>query len=966
MLDSDENLCSIKFEYTDDNGVSFYEGEIVDCDEGTIADNEISNVSSSAVGVNHWLRWKSITDTNILTLNSELDKKVIKTSSRITIYRDGTPTIVMGGPDRDYQSVKGYDIEKSKNLGSVQLSLQCVNKDGLFSPERQFVSGVVPNEINYLGGVFSPLYYFMNKIKVEEAIEVNGVKTYFERFNGWISSVTPSKSAGMIEGMEVIAFDAIYTKLNRFKPDNLHYTPTKVLITDDPLTTDDETTFEGTHSNWSEYPTPIIKIDGEIQDVDQYVLNLAGGKIVFRSVVGVGNWGEGDGLDLTNPTSDRKTYESGKADWSLSFTPIVYYYYEIYESVQYNSQFPPNIQWTSKTEVLAVDEYAVNYTTGTITLVTALDADDSSAVIGNKKNQKIRCQFRTGKTVTADYKYDVVGTNEVEDIIRDVAERAGFTTAELVKSVSNERLSTEDNLLFYGHKNNWTTSPAPVVKKNDVVISSGFTIDSRAGVIQFTVALADSDDVTCSYSYYGLQKTDVTLTEGYINYKTVDDGFDAIQEILGKVAPNYLVRCNEEGILEGEYETQRLIQIKLLPNDGIAKGVWSWSNSFYKEDYMLKSNKSIQAAISDEDIYTAVISLGEDADPPNLSLESSIANNVSWGSISGSIDNLIDYNVNTNVSWLTSSAEPTKGSVVCTITIDKERKWEKIDILIGTYNNNTIQERLYVEVGDAAGEWWRPSQNKEVHSGASGAWVSWENNYDEEREIKYVRVKLEEAWHWAVTTSSTDTNWMGKSTTDVSTTDYWAFALAEIQIWGKIDLVGKTTLDNCLLVGDGVKTTCNIPNVPYRVKDFSETTHGWIEKSVTSVKLFKNSLDTMLTEGVDYTLNAATGLITFLAGHIPANKDVICGNWVLDDVDPGATTFLASFENKSLLERVGIREYKDEEDVGLTTHLETINRADEILPEVSRAAYPAEVEVVYRPDVKIGQTVLIEESDLGI
>ena len=62
----------------------------------------------------------------------------------------------------------------------------------------------------------------------------------------------------------------------------------------------------------------------------------------------------------------------------------------------------------------------------------------------------------------------------------------------------------------------------------------------------------------------------------------------------------------------------------------------------------------------------------------------------------------------------------------------------------------------------------------------------------------------------------------------------------------------------------------------------------------------------------------------------------------------------------------GLAGQKDEEDAGLTTHLETINRADDILPEVSRAAYPAEVEVVYRPDIKIGQTVLIKEEDLGV
>ena len=872
----------------------------------------------------------------------------------------------MGGSDRDYQNVKGYSIEKSKNLGSVQLALQCANKDGLFSPERQFVSGIIANEINYLSGVYSPLYYFMNKIKVEEEIEIGGVKTYFERFNGWISTITPLKIAGKTEAMEVIAYDAIYTKLNRYKPDDLHYAPTKVLVVDEVLTSSDNINFEGEHSNWAEYPSPIIKVDGEAQDVDIYVLDIMNGKVIFRTAIGTTVWGGGDGLELTNPSSDRKTYESNKTDWTPSYIPIVYYYYEIYENVQYNAQFPPNLQWTSKTVILDASEYSVNYTTGTIILDTALDADDAAEVIGNKKNQKIRCQFSTGQVVTADYQYDQAGTNEVEDIIRDIAERADFETSELVKSVSDERLSTEDNIGFYGHKNNWTASPAPVVKKNDAIISSGFTIDSRAGIINFAVALTDDDEITCSYSYYGLQKTDVTLTEGYVNYKTVENGFDAIQEILEKVAPNYLVRCNEQGILEGEYETQRIVQIKLLPNDGSENGVWSWSDSFYKEDYMLKLKKSLKTIISDEDVYTAVISLGEDADPPNLSLDASIVNNVSWGSIDGNINNLIDYDINTNVSWHTTSAQPTAGSVVCTITLDKEQKWERVDILTGTYNNNTIQERFYIEVGDSGGAWWRPSQNKEVRTAASGAWASWENNYDEERKIKYVRVKLIETWHWSVTTSTTKTNWLGKSSTEVTTIDHWAFALAEIQIWGKIDLIGKITLDNCIMVGDNIKTTCYIPNVPYKVKDYTLATFGWIEKSVSDVKLFKNSLENMLTEGVDYTLNAATGLVTFLTGHIPIAKDIICGNWILDELNPGETTFLASFEDKDLLQRIGLREYKDEKDVGLTTHLETINRADNILPEVSRLVYPAEIEVVYRPDVKIGQTVLIKEADLGV
>lgn len=46
----------------------------------------------------------------------------------------------------------------------------------------------------------------------------------------------------------------------------------------------------------------------------------------------------------------------------------------------------------------------------------------------------------------------------------------------------------------------WATSPAPVIKKNGVVIDSGFTIDYDEGTINFASDQADTDVITATYT----------------------------------------------------------------------------------------------------------------------------------------------------------------------------------------------------------------------------------------------------------------------------------------------------------------------------------------------------------------------------------------------------------------------------------------------------------------------------------
>jgi len=56
---------------------------------------------------------------------------------------------------------------------------------------------------------------------------------------------------------------------------------------------------------------------------------------------------------------------------------------------------------------------------------------------------------------------------------------------------------------------NWLASPAPVIKKNAVVITTGFTIDYGAGAIILTIPATSVDVYTCDATYI---KTDSTIS----------------------------------------------------------------------------------------------------------------------------------------------------------------------------------------------------------------------------------------------------------------------------------------------------------------------------------------------------------------------------------------------------------------------------------------------------------------------
>jgi hypothetical protein len=77
-------------------------------------------------------------------------------------------------------------------------------------------------------------------------------------------------------------------------------------------------------------------------------------------------------------------------------------------------------------------------------------------------------------------------------------------------------------------KRNWATSPAPVIKKNGVVISTDFTIDYGGGAVIFTTPILGTDTVTADFSR---TKTDgnklATLDAADVHYDNEESELEA-------------------------------------------------------------------------------------------------------------------------------------------------------------------------------------------------------------------------------------------------------------------------------------------------------------------------------------------------------------------------------------------------------------------------------------------------------
>ena len=669
LVDSDSDNATMELMISDDDGVTYRAATLDSVDEGTISGNKVSGVSSSPSGKPHWIMFKFIDGTDTINLNTALDEKSIVTNSRITITRnDNTQTIVMGGADPDYNLVQSYSINKSRQFGIAQLTMRIVNKDGNASPEK------TTSALNLVSSIYEPLFYFANKIKVEEGItQSDGTILWFNRFIGYIAPSTPTEDRGMPD-LEVIAYDVL-RKVEKYMPDNLVYEATKTKVTTETLTTTDNITYTSAHSSWAEYPPPRIYVDGIEQSEDTYAIDYVNGKVVFRTPIeddikvassnrrvfatptrrtiailnthmpemeiGVmtanGTLLEGERL---TDSGNHLLFNSIRGNWLTSPVPVILREYELLSNRGlYEGEGELAGWWTRWVAIIPLSQYTINYVNGTVTLNTAtrpfaykeyngvflaqgflyMIVDDASGfaigdeiaiesltqgvwentnvyrgdynydfvtitdIIGNwlffntqtkyvhtdgdwifmrKRNEYIRAIYYYTPDVTATYWYYTSGTNEVEDIIRDLCSKAGVLNSELIKVISTpETLYSSDNLNYFAKYDNWTGSDQ--IFLNGVRQTSGFTKTLRSGKITFTSALNDSDVVTATYDYYGLQATGITLDLVRFTLDSTNDGLDAITQLLENVAPNYIVEVDSNGIVIGDYKVQKALKTQI-------------------------------------------------------------------------------------------------------------------------------------------------------------------------------------------------------------------------------------------------------------------------------------------------------------------------------------------------------------------------------------------------------------------
>jgi hypothetical protein len=1124
VRDQNNDKCTISFDYTEDEGISYKKCKIlsINNDNAIIDGNVIHNLPISKDWTEYIAKFLYTDNPELRLITESLDTKELRVKSQVIVERNNT--------EYDISSiVTNHNISRSRQFGSAQSVINCVDKDYKFNPLN------TESELNIVNNKYNPLLSIGNKIKIlYKFLSLNGVKSFI-KFIGKITNVEISKDKNT--NLQITALDNM-SLLTKYRIENAEYKPALDYVSE-KLRTFDGINYYSSHTSWSEYPSPELFIGDKPVEADKYIIDYARGIVIFKGNI-ISELSLQEKI-CTNPSGDRKTWEVGMS-FDNSILPKVYYYYEKYQLWMCNDYTGWVYQWTSHLEELTeYEDYWVDFNNGVINLYNALPPDNNIPEEGNIRNQKIIVYYRVTNEIIAKYYYMIPNTNDVEDIIKDISIKAGIKTSDIQDSIENEELvlkylkylNTSKNniinltlyrngLLFQDYEldkkagqitlkaldyngfdklledceylwdeiNNATQelSDDKVEGNKSLKIIFGangyvlrdftkdlklFNISTRRylnfyakgqGSITFSISYNNIDwrnftinltnnwnlysidlngiqeqfkDIkyikisgnnnlcyidyiylkrniyTCSYTYWTLQSSGVTLSKINFNYENTDNAFKAIQDLLKNVAPNYLVYIDENNKLIGCYANQRLIKNCLTAYDETVMGQMAYSRSYYAEHYQLNLPKKLLINISEEDVYTGCLVIGKSNDPRNVALDGTVEDKCEWATgisynmskssstyqfssilsfkdynteyptaypigydtifkrlaqqnrppTQGGAQAMNDFNTKTGMYWHTVNNAPKPNSLMVELTLERPVLWDKIDILVGEYEGKIIKQAMVIQVGDENGNFWYPDRNlMKVQPGATGSYTTWENNFNQNVPIKYVRVYCSEPWSWTVTSGSSGGKG-GGGETSVTTEYHYAFAIAEILVWEKPTIIAEYRLDNVLLVGDGITNKVRIPNTPYKTKDYLLKPYGWCEKYPLNIRLYKNSLSNELQPGVDFVYDNTTGYVTFTTP--PAEGDVISGTWTLDEANPDETTFYASFSNIDLIRKIGIKLYK-EIDEGLTTHLKAINRAKYILPELVRGVYPSSVDVIFRPDVKIGQTVLIQNKELNI
>jgi len=453
-----------------------------------------------------------------------------------------------------------------------------------------------------------------------------------------------------------------------------------------------------------------------------------------------------------------------------------------------------------------------------------------------------------------------------------------------------------------------------------------------------------------------LEPTKVSLKPIRFTDLTIKSGFEALQKIKQQLSPNYIITCDTAGNLRGYYASQSIVS-----------------------DYDLQLIKKIEAPVSEENLYSVVVAHGVDLNPNDLR-DIATAQNLQLATsviqVDGSADMVFNKKADDQLTWhwvqKNDDTPPEFPIDLLTISLDEAKKIEEINVLVGDYNKGTIQQSISVQVSEDGTNWFYVDMASRGISGASSQWVTVKGGELENRKIKGIKFIAEAGFDWNEShTYSRRSGFLGLGTS-VSTDNFyhWYFAIKEVQIWEENTISVTSSICNCIGIGAGTGDTFYIPNTPI------------VEGSV---KIYKDGVE---LAPAAYTVDAKTGKVKFIV----APTGVITADYIIETkqqprtqsdhndrfannvtvINPGLTVDFTggaidvASSNYKLLKRLGLKKNALQIDNYLNSFSDVQKRGSEMLQEISRLEETLGMDVIYRPDIDICQTVGVVDSLLGL
>ncbi len=801
-----------------------------------------------------------------------------------------------------YAPVVNYQINRSRKLGAATLNFTVSNTDGKYSFHRSE----------------DPLFGYGNKIRLEEGLQVGESIEWFTRFTGVIVKQVATNAGGM-PTLQVAALDNMKMLLD-YLPDEILYRPKMVKVAGEALKAVGESFqhYRGNQENlpWADIPYPIFYKNG-VKLKENYEIDLINGEIYFGEQMWRPSWQQ----------ATKVTTNEYAVSGNLPAKPIVRRSFKL---IRYNGNGNEDQQF-NYAEIPS--DVGISHTGGKIyfTKDPFHDLDQGQDWVYLEK--KIVVTVGTVNEVTVDYWYYDDNTNLAEDVIKDIALRAGFKEEQIQLAPTQISLRT--------------------LRFTNQTVKNGFEM---------------------------LQKVKQQLSPNYII--TCDDNGN----LRGYYASQMTV---------ADYELELIKQIEApISEESLYTGVVAHGLTMNPNDLAVTASvRNLLNSTTYTPPNSGGVSLGgilntggiqglatKNSSGWFLSSKKKVSNNTSLNvSTSGALGSLINKNVEDQVSWhwrQKNDDTPPKFPIdLLEIALAEPKRIEEINILVGDYKKGTIEQAMSVLVTENGEDWFYVDRNQRGVQGASSQWLTIKGGELEFREISGVKIRVEAGFNWTETHTWSETSggFLGiGADTDVHTDYYynWFVGIKEIQIWEKKELEVTSVLGNYLGTGDGERQFFYFANVPL-IKN-SERIYvdgnivpreGYQVKPETGeVKFYMPPVGIVTS---DYSAEVKVQALT-QSEYIPrygSNVTITNPPGILvfkgGDIQPGSTAH-------RILNKIGMKKISIPTDNYLNTMSAIKLRGEEMLQEITRLEETLTIDAVYRPDVDICQTIRVWDPILGI